>query len=140
MAQQVVHMAEEGNKAAVRRLFCELLNRTDLAVAGEILALGYIDHDPVDGGTHGRDGLKALSRSLRAAFPDGHFTINDQFAEADRVVTRWAFHGTHLGPFAGRPASGERVWFTAISIHRLVDGLIQEGWTGWEQMQWEPSA
>jgi steroid delta-isomerase-like uncharacterized protein len=140
MAREVVHMTAEQNKAAVRRLFCELLNRTNLAVAGEVVAPGYIDHDPVDGAAPGRDGLEALSRLLRTAFPDGHFTINDQFAEADRVVTRWAFRGTHLGPFAGRPASGETVWFTAISIHRLVDGLIQEGWTGWEQMQWEPSA
>jgi steroid delta-isomerase-like uncharacterized protein len=133
-------MAAEQNKAAVRRLFYELLNRTDLAVADEIVAPGYIDHDPIDGDTPGRDGLKALSRSLRAAFFGGHFTINDQFSEADRVVTRWAFRGTHCGLFAGRPASGETVWLTAISIHRVVDGVIQEGWTGWERTQWQSSS
>ena len=128
-------MAAEQNKTAVRRLYYELLNRTDLAVADEIVAPGYVDHDPVNGGPSDREGLKALSRTLRAAYPDGHFTINDQFAEADRVVTRWAFRGTQFGPFAGRPASGEGVWLTAISIHRLDDGVIQEGWTGWERTQ-----
>jgi predicted ester cyclase len=133
-------MAAEQNKTAVRRLFYELLNRTDLAVADEIVAPGYIDHNPIDGDMPGRDGLKALSRSLRAAFFGGHFTINDQFAKADRVVTRWAFRGTQFGPFAGRPASGEMVWLTAISIHRVVDGVIQEGWTGWERTQWQPSS
>jgi steroid delta-isomerase-like uncharacterized protein len=133
-------MAAEQNKAAVRRLFYELLNRTNLAVADEIVAPGYVDHDPVDGGRSDRGGLKALSQSLRTAFPDGHFTISEQVAVADRVVTRWAFWGTQFGPFAGRPASGETVWLTAISIHRLVDGLIEEGWTAWERRQWGRSA
>jgi len=32
---------------------------------------------------------------IRSAFPDGHFAINDQFSEGDKVVTRWAFRGTH---------------------------------------------
>jgi steroid delta-isomerase-like uncharacterized protein len=126
-------MAAEQNVTVVRRLYDELLNRTDLAVADEIVAPGYVDHDPVHRGACDREGLKALSRSLRDAFPDGHFTINDQFAAADRVVTRWAFRGTQFGPFEGRPASGEGVWLTAISIHRLADGVIQEGWTGWER-------
>ena len=127
-------MAAEQNVTVVRRLFAELLNRTDLAVADEIVAPGYVDHDPVNGGPSGREGLKAFSRSLRDAFPDGHFTISDQFAAADRVVTRWAFRGTQFGPFAGRPASGDGVWLTAISIHRVEKGLIQEVWTGWERM------
>jgi steroid delta-isomerase-like uncharacterized protein len=129
-------MSAKQNQETVRRLVHDLLNRADLAAADEIVAPGYVDHDPVLGGGTGPDGLKQLSRSLRAAFPDGHFTINDQFAEGDRVVTRWAFRGTQLGEFAGLPAGGEDVWLTAISVHRLADGLIQEGWTGLERVKW----
>jgi predicted ester cyclase len=129
-------MSAKQNQAIVHRLIHELLNCTDLAVADEIVAPGYVDHDPVLGGASGPKGLKQLSLSLRAAFPDGHFTVNDQFAAADRVVTRWAFHGTQLGEFASLPARGEDVWLTAVSIHRLADGLIQEGWTGLERVKW----
>jgi predicted ester cyclase len=123
-------MSAKQNQATVHRLIHDLFNRTDLAAAGEIVAPGYVDHDPVLGEASGPQGLQQLSRSLRAAFPDGHFTINDQFAEGDRVVTRW------LGEFAGRPACGEDVWLTAISVHRLAGGLIQEGWTGLERVKW----
>jgi steroid delta-isomerase-like uncharacterized protein len=129
-------MSAKQNQEIVHRLIHDLFNRTDLAAAGEIVAPGYVEHDSILGEASGQSGLRQLSRSLRAAFPDGHFTINDQFAEADRVVTRWAFRGTHLGEFAGRPARGEGVWLTAISIHRLSDGLIQESWTGLERVKW----
>ena len=132
-------MSAEQNKTAVRRLVYELFNRTDLTVADEIAAPGYIDHDPLMGEISGLKGLVQFSRSLRSAFPNGHFTINDQFTEGNKVVTRWAFWGTQLGEFAGIPASGEDVWLTAISIHRFVDGIIHESWTGLERVKWGTS-
>ena len=67
---------------------------------------------------------------------NGHFTINGQVAEGDRVVTRWAFRGTQFGDFAGILASGAGVWLTGISDHRLAGGLIQEGWTALERIKW----
>jgi predicted ester cyclase len=129
-------MSAEQNKRVVRRLICELLSHTDLALADQIVAPGYVEHDPLLGEWAGPEGLKRLSRSLRAAFPDGHWTINGQFAARDRVVTRWAFRGTQFGAFAGIPASGAGVWLTGISVHRLAGGLIQEGWTGLERIKW----
>ena len=130
-------MSEEQAKAVVCRLVHDLFNRTDLGAADAILAPGYVEHDPLLGQGAGAEGLKRLSRLLRDAFPDGHLTINDQVAEGDRVVTRWAFRGTQFGEFAGIPASGQGVWFTAISIHRIADGRIQDGWTGFERGKWE---
>ena len=129
-------MSARENKHTVRRLVCDLFNRTDVEVADEILAPGYVEHDPILGRWSGAGGLAHLCRSLRAAFPNGHLTINDQVAEGDRVVTRWAFRGTQYGEFVGIPARGQGVWITAISIHRVVDGLIQEGWTGFERVKW----
>jgi steroid delta-isomerase-like uncharacterized protein len=129
-------MSAEQSKSAVHRLVHELFNRTDVRVADAILAPGYVEHDPILGRWSGAEGLKQLTRSLRAAFPDGHMTINDQVAHRDRVVTRWAFRGTQFGAFAGLPASGQGVWITGISIHRVADGVIQEGWTGFERVKW----
>jgi steroid delta-isomerase-like uncharacterized protein len=132
-------MSAEQNKTVVRRLVCELLSHTDLALADQIVAPGYVEHDPLLGERAGPGGIVQLSRSLRAAFPDGHFTINEQVAEADRVVTRWAFRGTQFGAFEGMPASGKGLWLTGISVHRLSGGLIQEGWTGFERVKWGAS-
>jgi predicted ester cyclase len=129
-------MSTEQTKSTVRRLVYELFNRTNVQVADEIVAPGYVEHDPILGRWSGSQGLKQLSRSLRAAFPDGHLTINDQVAEGDRVVTRWAFRGRQLCAFAGIPARGGSVWLTAISIHRVAEGRIQEGWTGIERVKW----
>ena len=100
-------MSAEGNKSTVRRLVRDPFNRTNVEAADEILAPGYVEHDPFLGQWSGSQGLKQLSRSLRAAFPDGHLTINDQVAEGDRV--------SHDGHFGGRslarpPAYPPAVW------------------------------
>jgi steroid delta-isomerase-like uncharacterized protein len=129
-------MSTEQNRTAVHRLVHDLFNRTNVRAADEILAPGYVEHDPILGRWSGAKGLKQLSRSLRDAFPDGHWTINDQLAAGDRVVTRWAFRGTQFGEFAGIPAGGRGVWITGISIHRIADGRIQESWTGFERAKW----
>jgi predicted ester cyclase len=49
-------------------------------------------------------------------------------AEADRVVTRLTFEGTHRGPFRGIEPTGRRVRFGAIRIYRLSDGKVVETW------------
>lgn len=70
-------------------------------MADEIVRLNYLNHNAVPGKTPDREGLKAFVAYLRAAFPDIHFTIEDQLAEGDKVVTRWAVAGTQQGEFAG---------------------------------------
>jgi len=64
----------------------------------------------------------------RTAFPDVHFTIEDQIAEGDRVVTRWTARGTHQGPLVGIPPTSKQVTMSGIAIYRLVDGKIVEQW------------
>ena len=42
--------------------------------------------------------------------------------------------GIHQGEFAGVPATGKPVVITAINIHRVTDGQIQEGWLNWNAL------
>lgn len=58
--------------------------------------------------------------AFRAAFLDGRTTIDDAVAEGDTVVTRWTFHGTHEGEFAGIAPTGRRVTLAGINIDRIV--------------------
>jgi steroid delta-isomerase-like uncharacterized protein len=77
-------------------------------------------------------GLEAYKQSIElnfTGFPDLRFTIEDQLAEADKVVTRWTFRGTHQGPFQGIPPTGKQVTITGISIFRVANGKGVEVWT-----------
>jgi steroid delta-isomerase-like uncharacterized protein len=127
-------MSAESNKTTLRRFFEELFNEGNLEVAGEIVAEDYVNHNPAPGEPPGLEGLKAFIAGMRTSFPDGHFSIDDQIAEGDKAVTRWTFHGTHKADFAGIPATGKRVTFSAINIHRVVDGVIQDGWLKWDTL------
>jgi steroid delta-isomerase-like uncharacterized protein len=122
----------EQNKTILRRFYDELFNTGDLSVADEIVALSYVNHNALPGETPGREGLKAFVILLRTAFPDIHFTVEDQVAEGEKVVTRFAVKGTHQAEFAGVPATGKPVAITAINIHRVSGDQIQEGWLNWD--------
>ena len=58
------------------------------------------------------EGLKGVLRGMRAGFPDMHWSIEEQIAEGDKVVTRFEWTGTHRGEFLGVPATGRpvKVW------------------------------
>lgn len=122
-------MSEE-NKKLERRAIEEVWNQGNYAVVDEIVASDYIGHssNPATE-THGREGVKQFYMALHRAFPDIHFTIEDQIAEGDRVVTRWAARATHQGEFQGIPPTGNRGDLTGITIERIADGKIVECWT-----------
>ena len=117
----------EKNKAVVRRFLEELWNRNNFAVAEEFLAHDYDGHSSTV--IKGMDGAVAFIPRLREAFPDFRFQVRDQLAEGDKVATRWNLSGTHLGPFQGVAPSGRRVEMTGITIFRLADGKLIDGWT-----------
>ena len=64
--------------------------------------------------------------AYKEAFPDFAGTNELYIVEGDHVATRWVYHGTHKGTFAGIPATGKQVTFTGMSIDRVVDGKIVE--------------
>ena len=44
------------------------------------------------------------------------------------MVIRIKSTGTHLGAFAGIPATGRKVSIAEVAIYRLADGKIVEQW------------
>jgi len=127
-------MSAEENKALHRRFFEELFNQGNLERADELVAANYVNHNPAPGETPGLEGLKQFVTTLRTAFPDIQFTLDDQIAEGDRVTTRFTATGTHQAEFAGIPATGKPIRITAINIHRVAEGKIQEGWLNWDAL------
>ena len=117
----------EQNKAHIRRVIEEVYNRGDLAVVDEVAASDLVIHASSQD-IRGREGAKQYVTTLRAGFPDLHFTIEDQVAEGDMVVTRWTARGTHTGSFQGVPATGRKIQLMGTDIDRIVDGKVVECW------------
>ena len=125
-------MSTEENKANSRRLI-EGINQGDLAVIDELCAPNHVGHNPPIT-THGPEEYKQSFSMLLTAFPDPHFTIEDQLAEGDKVVTRYRWSGTHKGEFMGIPPTGKQVTVTGISISHWVDGKSDEVWTNLDSL------
>jgi steroid delta-isomerase-like uncharacterized protein len=121
-------MSTEANKAAYRRLIEEVFNRGNLAVVDELVAADAVDHSGMPGRPEGAEGVKWAARMFRTAFPDLHFTVEDQVAEDDRLVNRFTVRGTHRGEFMGIPPTGRQVTVGGIDLIRVRDGRAVEHW------------
>ena len=102
-------MSNEQHKMNGQRIFEDIWNAGDLAVAQELFALHYVLHVPL-GTFQGVEGLIQYVTGMRTAFPDLHITIEDQFAEEDKSVVRWTVGVLIRGHFrASRPLASGRL-------------------------------
>ena len=121
------------NKELARRLYEELWNKRRREAADELLSPDFVSHDPQSPtALKGLEGYKQAVQYYLNAFPDLHFTIEDQICEGDRVVTRWTSTATHKGDLAGIPATGRRISNSGIICHRVKDGKFVESWSNWD--------
>jgi steroid delta-isomerase-like uncharacterized protein len=123
----------EANKTLERRVFEEIWNEGLLDVADEVFAPDAVLHLGTDD-IPGAEGFKQYVAGYRVAFPDIHWTVEDQVAEGDIVVTRLTGTGTHLGELMGIPATGQQITATAIATVRIAQGKIQDSWSSWDAL------
>ena len=128
-------MSTEANKAVIRRFLMEAFGQGNLAVVDEIVASNQVSAGPsaLPGIPPGPEGNKMLITAYRNAFPDIHFTIDEQIAEGNTVVTRWTAHGTHNGELAGLPPTGKPATVVGIGVDRVENGKIVESWGLFDQ-------
>ena len=122
----------EMNKAIVRRLEEELA-RGNLDVIDELLAPGFIDRALVPGQGPTREDFKRSSAEFLGVFTYTSYTIEEQIAEGDTVVTKFRASGVRQGELARLPPrgapSGEEETLEGIRIHRISEGKITEEWS-----------
>jgi steroid delta-isomerase-like uncharacterized protein len=120
--------SSEQNKALVRR-FYEEIDKGNVDAMDELVAENYIDHNPppFPGLPPGREGLKQAFRLFWDATPGFH-RIEDQVAEADKVVTRLTAFGKHERDLPGAPRTGNDLKMTSITVHRIENGKLAEKW------------
>jgi steroid delta-isomerase-like uncharacterized protein len=124
----------EENKALTRRVIEEANSRGNLDVVDEFIASDYVLHTPTapTREVRGTEGYKQLISMQRSAAPDLNFTVEDQIAEGENVVTRYSASGTHQEEFMDAAPTGNQVTTTGIVISRIVDGKIVEEWLEWD--------
>ena len=92
----------------------------------------YISKDLV---LHGFDGPNERSAwvpgdlELKESLRGFSFDVYDQFAEGDKVVTRWSIRGRHTGTVLGIPPSDREIYLSGISIDRVEGGQSIEHWS-----------
>ena len=114
----------ESNKTLARKVFEEIWNQGALPLADEIYDRDYvahISHHPE--AIQGVEAFKQFVALFQTLHPDLQFTVEDQIAEGDQVVTRWTARSQGLGA---------DIAVTGISIHRLAKGLFVESWDNWD--------
>ena len=100
-------------------LFAEIVSGHDVSRFDEIVAPGYVNHNPF--AEPGPEGVKMLFGAIIAGVPDLKVFAEDVFGSADgtRVVGRYRYVGTHTGSFLGYPATGNAFAMRSIDIWRV---------------------
>jgi predicted ester cyclase len=121
------------NKELISRAVEDIWNQQRFDRLPDYVAADFVIH-AAHGDIHGRDGAKQFFVMLRQAFPDIQFTIEDQIAAGDRVVTRWSATGTHQGEFQDIAPTNNKVRMTGTDIDRIANGKVVECWTETDEL------
>ncbi len=121
-------MSLEENKALVRR-FLEEQAKGNLDVIDELLSPVFVDRSLVPGQGPTREDFKRSIAEILDAFSIISFTIEEQIAEGDTVVTKYTERSVIRGEWFGMPPTGTEENFQGIYIHRISDGKIIEEWS-----------
>lgn len=90
-------MTAEENKSTFLR-FLDELRKGNLAIIDEVCSPKFAFHSPnYPDWSRGLEGARELIRFGRSIFSDAQMTVEDIFAERDRVAVRWASRGIYHG-------------------------------------------
>ena len=82
----------------------------------------------------GPEGFYPFFDRLSTALSDIHVEAHDTIAGEDRICVRWSCTAKHTGDGLGIPATGKTISVTGISILRVKDGKLVEGWQNWDML------
>jgi steroid delta-isomerase-like uncharacterized protein len=119
-------MPTKSNCTVVNRFIEEDINLGKLDSIAQFVWEDVVEQVPFPGQGPGLEGLKDVLRGMRSAFPDLHFSVEEQIAEYDKVLTRFEWTGTHRGEFLGVPATGRSVKVWGMVLDRLQDCRIKD--------------
>jgi predicted ester cyclase len=125
-------VSADENKRIAREFFERIWNQGDESAIDQFIPENAMGNDPDFGA--GREGFRKQWKQWRAAFPDLHFECKEFVAEGDKVLTRWTLTGTHEGEFLGAAPTGNKISVEGMSLDRIENGLVAEGFDGWDNI------
>jgi len=118
----------EENKAIVHRFLVEHMAKGNLDIIDELAAPDFVDRSLMPGQGPTREDFKRSVAEILDATPITSFTILEQVAEGDTVVTKYRQSFIERREVMGIPPSGKEETAQGIYIHRLSGGKITEEW------------
>jgi steroid delta-isomerase-like uncharacterized protein len=129
-------MSVEDNISIMRRWYREVWRERKNETIHELLASDaqLRGQNGPEQEIKGPEGFLEFAERIRNAFPDTEVVVEDIFAADDEVAVRWVATGTHTGHGLGVPPSGRRLRVCGITIARIANGKIVEGWDNWDRL------
>lgn len=119
---------EEQNKAVILRWFSEVNKNNFESLYEELFAADSQQYIPPNAEPLSFSDYKPMAQQIYDAFPEITHTVDDIFAEGDRVVAKIIVHTVHDGEFFGVPATGKNLEWTSIAVFQLSEGKIRARW------------
>jgi len=129
-------MSTEENISLMKRWYREVWRERKNETVFELIApdASLCGQNGPEQEIRGPEGFVEFAERIRAAFPDTEVEIEDIFAAEDKVAVRWVATGTHKGDGLGIPPTGAHVRIAGITIARIANGKIVEGWDNWDRL------
>lgn len=119
--------AQETNMAIVRRLLEEGFGQGLIRWLPHRIAPDYVGH-LTNGDHYGPEGVRIDIQGYRSMVGDLTVSIEDLFADCDKVARRFTMRGISRDPLVTDASDGTPVLMTGVAIDHLVDGLMVESW------------
>jgi steroid delta-isomerase-like uncharacterized protein len=115
----------EDNKARIREFIDRVLTAGEIDATGDYFHSDVVEEVPFPGQGPGLHGLEETLTRIRRAFPDMKWSVEEQIADENKVLTRFIWSGTHQGEFLGIPATNRVVRVWGMVIDRFEDRKIK---------------
>jgi len=115
----------QDNKALIREFVDRVLTNGEIDATDEYFHRDVVEEVPFPGQGPGLDGLKETLSRIRRAFPDLKWSVEEQIAEGNRVLTRFIWSGMHRDDFLGIPATNRSVLVWGMVIDRFEDRKVK---------------
>jgi predicted ester cyclase len=116
-----------------RRWFEQVWNEGRREAVVELLTPGCVLHEGSSDAV-GPEGFYPFYDRLNAALSEVQATVDDTFAEGDKLCVRWSFSAKHTGEGLGIQPAGAAIHITGILLIRVADGKIAEAWQNWDML------
>src|ERR671911_301887 len=126
--EAAVSSEAEENKAIARRFLEETMAKGNLDVIDELAAPDFVDRTLLPGQGPTREDFKRSVAEALDTTPITSFTIEEQIAEGDTVVTKYRHSSVQRREVMGIPPTEEEKTVSGIYIHRISGGKITEEW------------